>query len=102
MVDRRRHSELRFLERPEHSPTVVLHFLHVREQWHSGSNRRFLASRWPAGNYFVADPATLFVNYKGGDYHLVSSGAMRSSSTTDGRGIGADIDGIAGATEAID
>lgn len=62
----------------------------------------FSSSRWPAGNYLVADPATLFVNYKGGDYHLVSSGAMRSASTTDGRDIGADIDGIAGATEGID
>jgi hypothetical protein len=61
----------------------------------------FSAARWPTGNYFVADPSTLFVNYKGGDYHLLSTAAMRSAATTDSKDIGADIDGIAAATDGI-
>jgi HJR/Mrr/RecB family endonuclease len=41
------------------------------------------------------------VNYKGGDYHLLSTAAMRSAATTDSKDIGADIDGIAAATDGI-
>jgi hypothetical protein len=60
----------------------------------------FSSSRWPTGNYFVADPSTIFVNYAGGDYRL-ASGPMQSAATTDGRPIGADIDAIRAATSGV-
>lgn len=60
----------------------------------------FSSSRWPTGNYFVADPSTVFVNYSGRDYRL-SSTSMQSVATTDGRAIGADIDGIRSATSGV-
>jgi hypothetical protein len=66
-----------------------------------GTTSAFPASRWPAGNYFPADAAGLFVNYSGGDYHLASSNPMRSAATTDSKTIGADIDAIQAATEGV-
>jgi Putative Ig domain len=54
-------------------------------------------SRWPARNYFPADPATVqFMNYNhgnGGDYHLLSSSPYKNAGT-DGKDLGADIDAI--------
>lgn len=60
----------------------------------------FSASRWPASNYFVADPSAIFVDYSGGDYRL-SSTSMQSAATTDGRMIGADIDALKTAISGV-
>ena len=51
------------------------------------------ASKYPTGNYFPS-PATWqagFVNYSGGDYHLISSSPYKSAGT-DGTDLGANID----------
>jgi len=60
----------------------------------------FSASRWPASNYFVADPSAIFVNYSSGDYRL-SSASLQSAATTDGKMIGADIDAIKTAISGV-
>jgi hypothetical protein len=52
-------------------------------------------SKWPAGNFFPADPAVVeFVNFNhgnGGDYRLLPSSPYKNAGT-DGRDLGADID----------
>jgi len=57
----------------------------------------FPASNWPAGNFFPADATDVqFVNYNngnGGDYHLAASSSYKNAGT-DGKDLGADIDGI--------
>jgi hypothetical protein len=54
-------------------------------------------SKWPARNYFPADPALVqFVNYNhgnGGDYHLLPSSPYKNAGT-DGKDLGADINAI--------
>src|SRR5437667_1572962 len=64
----------------------------------------FPASTWPAGNYFPANDTYIqFVNYNngsGGDYHLLPSSPYKNAGT-DGKDLGADIDGIQAATAGV-
>jgi hypothetical protein len=54
------------------------------------------ASKYPTGNFFPTVSAWQgsFVNYASGDYHLAATSAYRNAGT-DGRDLGADVDGIA-------
>jgi len=53
------------------------------------------ASKYPAGNFFptVAAWQSEFVNYAGGDYHLLPTSSYKNAGT-DGTDLGADIDGV--------
>jgi hypothetical protein len=54
----------------------------------------YLPAGWPAGNYFPAGAsATQFINFNGGDYHLVPTSPYKGIGT-DGKDLGADIDTI--------
>jgi hypothetical protein len=62
---------------------------------------RFPASSWPGRNTLAADGNSVgfvtFNNGNGGDYHLKTSSPFKSASS-DGKDMGADVDGIAAAT----
>jgi PKD domain-containing protein len=57
------------------------------------------ASRYPADNFFptVADWQAQFVDYANQDFHLTAASPYRSAGT-DGRDLGADVDGVLAAT----
>jgi hypothetical protein len=69
------------------------------------SPAQFPPSTWPAKNDFPADPnAVQFINYNnanGGDYHLLSSSPYKNAGT-DGKDLGADVDGLLNATAGVD
>jgi hypothetical protein len=68
-----------------------------------GSPANYPPARWPALNFFPADPAVVqFVNYNGGvggDYRLLPTSPYKNAGT-DGKDLGADIEAIAAATAA--
>jgi len=61
-------------------------------------------SKWPSGNYFPADAATVqWVNYNngnGGDYHLRSTSPYKNAGS-DGKDLGADVTAIQGAISGV-
>jgi hypothetical protein len=64
----------------------------------------FPVSKWPPQNYFPIDPGAVeFVNYNqgnGGDYHLLDSSPYENKGT-DGKDLGADIDGLMNAVAGV-
>jgi hypothetical protein len=70
-----------------------------------GTASTFLASTFPAGNYFPASESTVeFVNYNGGnggDYHLQSSSPFKNAGS-DGKDLGADIDAVESAIAGVE
>ena len=69
------------------------------------SPTQFPPNTWPARNKFPAEVSSVqFVDYNngnGGDYHLLSSSPYKSAGT-DGKDLGADIDGLLSATAGVE
>ena len=58
---------------------------------------------YPAGNYLSTWPMVGLVNYNngnGGDYHLLPTSPYKNAGT-DGKDLGADIDGVLTATAGV-
>jgi hypothetical protein len=70
-----------------------------------GSPAQFPPSTWPAKNDFPADPSAVqFVDYNngnGGDYHLQPSSPYKNAGS-DGKDLGADIEGLLNAIAGVD
>jgi hypothetical protein len=69
-----------------------------------GSPSQYPPSQWPANNWFPSSTnAVLFVNYasaNAGNYQLLSASPFRNKGT-DGKDLGADIEGVLSATEGV-
>jgi len=66
-----------------------------------GVPAKFMASPWPANNFFPSRfNDTQFVNFSGGDYHLSPSSPYKNAGS-DGKDLGADIDAIQAAIAGV-
>ena len=56
---------------------------------------------WPSGNFFPKDAKAVgFVDFAGGDYHLSPTSPFKNKGT-DGRDLGADVDGVLSAIAGV-
>jgi hypothetical protein len=58
------------------------------------------SSSYPAGNFWPTDWSTVFVNFTGGDYHILSTSPYHNGGT-DAEDPGADIDAVTAATNGV-
>lgn len=86
--------------RPEGNPTLQAYWTNYTITENIIEGAPIQQSNYPAGNFWPSDWSTVFVNYAGGDYHILATSTYHNAGT-DGEDLGADMDAVIAATAGV-